>query len=142
VAAPRLAAPPASPRDSRPGAGRVSILLVEDHKDTATALKRLLQHFGYEVRSADSIESALNIAAQTDFDVVVSDLGLPDGSGLDLIRELRAKKPIKGIALTGFGMEEDVTRSMEAGFSEHLTKPVNFQTLCSAIERITTRPRS
>jgi PAS domain S-box-containing protein len=140
VAAQRPAAAPASPRDGRRGAGRVSILLVEDHIDTAMALKRLLQHFGYEVRSADSIESALNIAAQTDFDVVVSDLGLPDGSGLDLIRELRAKKPIKGIALTGFGMEEDVTRSMEAGFSEHLTKPVNFQTLCSAIERVTTRP--
>lgn len=141
VAAQRPAAVPTSPRDARPDAGRVSILLVEDHKDTAVALKRLLQHFGYEVRSADSIESALSIAAQTDFDVVVSDLGLPDGSGLDLIRELRARKPIKGIALTGFGMEEDVTRSMEAGFSEHLTKPVNFQTLCSAIERVTTRPR-
>ena len=87
--------------------------------------------------SADSVNSALRLAAQTDFDIIVSDLGLPDGSGLDLIRELRVRGPVKAIALTGYGMEEDVARSLEAGFSEHITKPVNFQNLRATIERMT-----
>jgi CheY-like chemotaxis protein/anti-sigma regulatory factor (Ser/Thr protein kinase) len=115
----------------------ISVLLVEDHQDTARALYRLLQRCGYSVSSADSVNSALRLAAQSDFDVLVSDLGLPDGSGLDLVRELRVRGPVKAIALTGYGMEEDIARSLEAGFNEHLTKPVNFQKLRATIERIT-----
>jgi CheY-like chemotaxis protein len=126
-------------RPVEPGS-RLSILLVEDHADTARALKRLLAASGYQVNAADSIESALHLAARTDFDVLVSDLGLPDGSGIELmrqIREMRNGKPTPGIALTGFGMEEDVARTREAGFSEHITKPVNFENLQQAIERVT-----
>ncbi|MFP5284955.1 MAG: response regulator, partial [Thermoanaerobaculia bacterium] len=63
------------------------------------------------------------------------DLGLPDGSGLDLMRELGARHGLRGIALSGYGMEEDVQRSREAGFETHLTKPVNLETLREAIRR-------
>jgi PAS domain S-box-containing protein len=142
VPAPRPA--PVAPAPPRIGtASHVSILLVEDHEDTALALKRLLQRSGYQVAAAGTVQSALNLAAQTDFDVVVSDIGLPDGSGIDLMRQIRAARASRGdraprgIALTGYGMEEDVARSMEAGFVEHLTKPINYQKLQSAIERVT-----
>ena len=67
----------------------------------------------------------------------VSDIGLPDGSGLDLMRQAKAGQQLIGIALSGFGMEHDIRRSKEAGFSMHLTKPVNFQLLIDAIERLT-----
>ena len=138
---PRRPATPTLPSHAR--AGRLSILLVEDHVDTARALKRLLDGLGYDVRAADSVQAALHLAAQTDFDVLVSDLGLPDGSGLDIMRHLRqsraragaAAPATVGIALTGYGMEEDVARSRDAGFAEHITKPVNFDRLQQAIER-------
>jgi CheY-like chemotaxis protein len=70
------------------------------------------------------------------FDLLISDIGLPDGSGLDLIRKLLAERPIKGIALSGYGMEEDIQRSREAGFEEHLTKPINLQKLEATIQRV------
>jgi CheY-like chemotaxis protein len=138
---PRRPATPTLPSHAR--AGRLSILLVEDHADTARALKRLLDGLGYDVRAADSVQAALHLAAQTDFDVLVSDLGLPDGSGLDIMRHLRQSRPGAaapapvGIALTGYGMEEDVARSRDAGFAEHITKPVNFDRLQQAIVRVT-----
>jgi CheY-like chemotaxis protein len=134
-------APVVAPQPRRDS--RLSILLVEDHADTALALRRLLTSHGYEVVATGSVEGALQLAAQSEFDVIVSDLGLPDGSGLELMRQIRtmrADRPTRGIALTGFGMEEDVTRSREAGFSEHITKPVNFQNLQRAIERVRGEP--
>jgi len=139
----RRPAAPSLPSSQARGAGRLSILLVEDHADTARALKRLLDGLGYDVRAADSVQAALHLAAETDFDVLVSDLGLPDGSGLEIMRRLRkpragATVPV-GIALTGYGMEEDVARSRDAGFAVHITKPVNFDRLQEAIERATSR---
>jgi len=115
----------------------VSILLVEDHADTANAMKRLLSRRGYTVKTAMSVAEALGAAASASFDVLISDIGLPDGTGLQLMRELSARKPVKGIALTGFGMEEDVERSKAAGFVEHLTKPINIEQLQAALDRIT-----
>jgi PAS domain S-box-containing protein len=112
------------------------ILLVEDHPDTARIMLRLLRHHHYDVQWAGSIGSALKLAAEHPFDLVVSDLGLPDGSGLELMRQLRATYGLKGIALSGYGMEEDVRRSREAGFVEHLTKPVNFPALREKIEHV------
>ena len=115
----------------------VSILLVEDHTDTARAMTTLLHRRGYDVRRASNMAEALKEASDTKFDVLVSDIGLPDGSGLELMRQLLAKGPVKGIALSGFGMEEDVNRSRQAGFSEHLTKPIDFKQLEAAIARVT-----
>jgi CheY-like chemotaxis protein len=128
-----------------PPAGRVrdaaiNILLVDDHYDTNRAMARLLERMGYNVRTADSVKAALDAACGTRFDLLISDIGLPDGSGLELMRQLMAEHPpIKGIALSGFGMEEDVKKSKEAGFYEHLIKPINFSRLETAIRDLTTR---
>lgn len=115
------------------------VLLVEDHVDSARVLVRLLRHFGYDVTHAHDIASALRIARQSSFDLLISDLGLPDGSGHDLIRQLAAERPIAGIALSGYGMEADINCSREAGFLEHLTKPVTLEQLQAAIERVINR---
>ena len=112
------------------------ILLVEDHEDTNRSLTQLLQRRGYEVHSAYNVRSALELAATEEFDVLVSDIGLPDGSGVDLLRTLRSKSRIFGIALSGYGMEEDVRRSREVGFSHYLIKPVDLNRLDSVIQDV------
>jgi signal transduction histidine kinase len=117
--------------------GGVRILLVDDHEDTNMVLKLLLQRKGYMVFTAHDVKSALEVADQHEFDVLVSDIGLPDGTGLDLMRALLDRYPIKGIALSGFGMEDDIRRSREAGFSDHLVKPVNPQRLQEVIQQVT-----
>ena len=114
----------------------VRLLLVEDHEDTNRSLTRMLRRRGYEVHPANDIRSALDIATSKRFDVLVSDIGLPDGSGIDLLKALRAKGEVFGIALTGFGMEEDIRRSGEAGFSHHLVKPVDLNKLDSIIQEV------
>jgi signal transduction histidine kinase/ActR/RegA family two-component response regulator len=119
------------------------ILLVEDHADTALALTDLLRERGYRVTVAGSIKAALDAAAAVQgragtIDLVVSDLGLPDGSGQDLMRELVRRFHVRGIALSGYGMEEDVQRSRDAGFDLHLTKPVTLDVLEAAIRQVTT----
>jgi PAS domain S-box-containing protein len=113
------------------------ILLVEDHEDTLRVMARLLRSSGYHVITAGSIRAALEIADGELFDVLISDLGLPDGSGLDLIRQLLVKRPVKGIALSGYGMEEDMAQSKAAGFVAHLTKPVDLSRLEEVICQIT-----
>ena len=131
------AAAPVSP-EKAPEAGAAAplrLLLVEDHADTAAAMADLLRALGHEVTVAGSVGSALRAAEARAgrIDLVVSDLGLPDGSGLDLMRELSRRYGLKGVALSGYGMEDDVQRSREAGFSKHLTKPVDLQALKAAI---------
>ena len=99
-------------------------------------LKLLLERRGYKVETAHTVGDALELALRQEFDLLVSDIGLPDGSGLDLMRAIRKVKSLPGIALSGFGMEEDIERSREAGFADHLTKPVGFQRLQDAINKI------
>lgn len=113
-----------------------AILLVEDHSDTAHVLKRILKNAGYAVAHAKSLARARELAGVAHFDIVISDLGLPDGSGLDLMRFLRAQYGVSGIALSGFGTEDDVSASSAAGFQEHLTKPVDWPQLRLAIDRV------
>jgi two-component system CheB/CheR fusion protein len=134
---PALAAPAGrSPFAPEPALPR-HILLVEDHLDTAEALADLLRDRGYQVSTAGSIAQALALAggaaADHPIDLVVSDLGLPDGSGLELMRELSGRYGLTGVALSGYGMEEDVRKSHEAGFRKHLTKPVDVRALEEAI---------
>jgi PAS domain S-box-containing protein len=131
------------PRLSRPPAGgdrTLRILLVEDHEDTARAMAELLGLMGHEVTLAGSVNAALSSAEDAvrgdGIDLVVSDLGLPDGSGRDLMRELIRRYGWKGIALSGYGMEDDVRRSHEAGFARHLTKPVDLDALRTAIRQV------
>jgi PAS domain S-box-containing protein len=129
------------PKPEPEAAGRadrdVHILLVEDNVDTSRAVSILLRQCGYRVRTADGVASALQAADADSFDLMICDIGLPDGSGLDLMKQLRSRRPIKGIALSGFGMEDDIRMSKDAGFVEHLIKPVNVSRLEAAIRRHT-----
>lgn len=115
-------------------AGALDILLIEDHEDTAEVMSQLIRGLGHEVAVADSVAGALALASGTRFDLVVSDIGLPDGTGLDFIQAFRKLSPVPAIALTGFGTDDDVRRCLDAGFTAHLTKPVNFEHLERLIE--------
>ena len=117
---------------------RNDILLVEDHEDTARVLRRMLEAAGYAVGQANSVAGARDLATKRVFDLLISDVGLPDGSGLDLMRELRERQGMSGIALSGFGMDDDRAASKAAGFAEHFTKPVDWARLRDVIERLTT----
>ncbi|MEP6809371.1 MAG: ATP-binding protein [Chthoniobacterales bacterium] len=112
-----------------------TILLVEDHRDTARVLQRILEHAGYEIVHAETLARARELAETQSFDLVISDLGLPDGSGVDLMRFLHTEYGLSGIALSGFGTEDDILASTAAGFNEHLTKPVDWPQLRGAISR-------
>jgi len=105
-------------------ARQIHVLLVEDHEPTRTILAQLLLRRSYEVTSAGSLTEARSLVEKhkKNFNLLISDIGLPDGSGYDLMRELRKNSDLKGIALTGYGMEQDVNRSHAAGFTTHLTK--------------------
>jgi PAS domain S-box-containing protein len=116
------------------------LLLVDDHADTRHVLSRLLTKCGHEVATADSAQSALKLLEGGRFDALISDIGLPDGDGYGLVREAKRKSPLKTVALSGFGTEEDVRRSLEAGFDYHLTKPVDLNGLQSVLQKIECRP--
>ncbi len=120
----------------------LKVLLAEDHDDTRHALTGLLKSWGFEVEAVSSVGAALEKAGQKDFDLLISDLGLPDASGVDLMRELRRSSSIHGIAISGFGMEKDIARSLEAGFAEHLTKPVAVQKLKAALSAFVSSKRN
>jgi signal transduction histidine kinase/ActR/RegA family two-component response regulator len=115
---------------------KLRILLVEDHEDSRNALHRLLTRTGHTVATAQNFRSAIEAARFAAFDLLISDIGLPDGSGLELMRELQGFRRIQGIALSGLGMASDIQNSRNVGFSEHLTKPVSFEELKAAIDRI------
>jgi len=116
----------------------LKILLVEDHADTAEAMADLLSLNGHQVTTAGSVTEALSTVAGMEgaFDFVISDLGLPDGSGLDLMRELSARHGLRGIALSGYGMEDDIRQSLEAGFLKHMTKPVDLSALQATLREV------
>ncbi len=132
---------PARKQDAR----KRHLLIVDDHKDTCIGLKLMLERRGYAITVAYSADQAVKQAQTNEFDLVISDIGLPDRSGYQLMSELRESKGLLGIALSGFGSEQDVTKAREAGFSEHLTKPINFDRLDDAIRALldtTTVPQS
>ena len=114
-------------------AGKRCILVVDDHGDTLRSMKLLLRRLGYEVLAAENMTDALQIAEEQPFDILLSDIGLPDGSGLELLKRIRQMRDVPALALSGFGMDEDVERSRDAGFSDHLTKPVSIDRLQAAI---------
>ena len=112
------------------------VLVVDDHQDTCTGMKMMLERRGYEITVAYSAEQAVQKAHNQDFDLLISDIGLPGRSGYELMRELRESKGMPGIALTGFGSEHDISKARAAGFAEHLTKPINFERLQEAIQNL------
>jgi PAS domain S-box-containing protein len=109
------------------------ILLVEDHELTRVALASLLHRRHHSVAAAGSVAEALALAKKQKFDLLISDIGLPDGNGNELMAELKSLYSLKGIALTGYGMEQDISDCLEAGFVTHLTKPVRLQCLEQAL---------
>jgi PAS domain S-box-containing protein len=127
-----------APPDMTPvnGSGSLRVLLVEDHSMTLSALTKLLRQMGHQVVGAATFGEGLKAAGLGPYDLLISDLGLPDGTGHDLMREVRRLHGIKGIALSGYGMDEDIARSHEAGFEEHVVKPIDFQRLQAAITRV------
>ncbi len=120
--------------EARAKVAPLRILLVEDHQSTLAVLQRLLTRAGHRVTSAISVASALQSASAESFDVLISDVGLPDGTGYELMEKLRATHGLRGIALSGYGMDDDLRRSQEAGFRAHLTKPIDFVQLERALE--------
>ncbi len=113
-----------------------SLLLVEDHADTRNSLAKLLRRRGYEVETAADMQTALSCARTAQYDIIVSDLGLPDGSGFDFIAQLPPENRLRAIALSGFGMEADIARSRTCGFARHLVKPVNLVELDTTIQNL------
>jgi PAS domain S-box-containing protein len=118
-----------SSKNTPKNVGRISILLVEDHEDTAEVIGRLLRDSGHSVETCGTVAEAIHLAKEGKFNLLLSDIGLPGGTGIDLVRHIRQNLTIPAIALTGFGMDQDVARYKEAGFDAHLTKPINFQRL-------------
>ena len=112
------------------------ILVVEDHRDTAKVMRRILEADGCAVDDCSTIAEAQRLASSKELDLVICDIGLPDGSGLELMRYLRDHYQLKGIALSGFGTQQDVAASKAAGFSMHLVKPVDLMELRTGIAEL------
>jgi signal transduction histidine kinase len=126
----KAASPSRLPQPRRP----LKILLVEDNRDTLQFLSLILARRGHEVRKAATVaEARANLAH--DLDLLISDIELPDGTGLELMREIGDRQKLPGIAMSGFGSDEDARFSREAGFAVHLTKPVDVARLEAAIEQ-------
>jgi PAS domain S-box-containing protein len=141
IALPAIAASAGSGKTGQAseGAGpskQMRLLVVEDHVDTARTLGRMLGRMGYLVRTTHDVASALELAAAEPFDLLISDLGLPDATGYELMKKVRRFSSLKGIAMSGFGMDEDIRKSREVGFSEHLVKPLDVSRLQQAIRRV------
>jgi len=113
------------------------VLLVEDHPDTAMLMRRVLARRGYDVVVAASVAEAREALQIASFDLMLSDLKLPDGSGLDLARDLSTHSgKLPAIALSGHATPDDVRASIEAGFIAHLTKPVDIDKLWAVMDRV------
>lgn len=112
------------------------ILLVEDHENTLDVMERLLRSMGHEIHPATSVAAALALAHAHSIDLVISDLGLPDGTGHDLMRTLRDQFGLRGIALSGYDSDADLLDSRDSGFHTHIVKPVNFGVLESVLAQI------
>ena len=115
----------------------LTFFVVENHQDTLDALTMFLQAQGHNVESALDMKSALAKAGTLKFDVLISDIGLPDGDGWELLKQLRATMPdIKAIAMSGYGMRSDLDRSKAAGFGGHIIKPFGPAELEAAVKKV------
>jgi signal transduction histidine kinase/ActR/RegA family two-component response regulator len=133
----RVSAPALATQSDHAPARQLNVLLVDDHADTMRVMSRILAGWGLRLTCADRLSAALEAASRERFDLLISDIGLPDGTGCELIEQLRGTSAMPAIALSGFGMDADVRRSLAAGFDAHLTKPVNLDQLRRAICRLT-----
>ena len=111
----------------------MNILLVEDHEDTRCVLTRLLDRYGYGVTSAGTVSDARKLLREFRFDVLLSDIGLPDGTGFGLVSEAKKLQPLRAIALTAWASDEDKAHGHTAGFDHYLTKPLDCARLRSVL---------
>lgn len=119
------------------------ILLVEDHQDTRQVLSRLLTRWGYDVTAAENLKRGVAALDDDHIDIILSDIGLPDGTGYALISEARRRgKDVLAIALSGFGFPIEMQLSKQTGFDHHLSKPFDCQELRSLLEQKIERKRS
>jgi two-component system response regulator CpxR len=112
------------------------ILIAENYEDSAFVMNLILARRGYQVTIARTMFEARKFAATQEFDLLISDILFPDGTGLDLIREFKARYPIKSIALTGLAMASDVRMQLDAGFDRHIRKPFHVKALLQTIEEL------
>ena len=125
------------PPPPAPSLSRLRILLVEDEAATLRLMSRLLVGLGHRVTAAGTVADAWAEFQGGEFDLILSDIGLPDGTGLDLMRKVKSvRRVVPAIALTGYGMDEDIRRSREAGFTTHMTKPIDFTKLEAMIRQV------
>jgi CheY-like chemotaxis protein len=117
------------------------LLLVEDHDDTREVLARLLSRRGYDVEAARDAQEARSLSSGKTFDLLISDIALPDATGCELLAELSAKHGLRGIAMSGFGSDADLAQSKKAGFLEHLVKPIDAKALDVTIQRLVANQR-
>jgi PAS domain S-box-containing protein len=136
LAPPPAPSPPAPTKQERGTDNGLRVLVVDDHPDTALVLSMLLGTYGHKVLTAGSAAAALDIAGKEQFDVIVSDIGLPDATGYELMQQIKLHHSMKGIAMSGYGLDEDLRKSREAGFSDHVIKPANVAQLEQAIRRV------
>lgn len=127
----------AAPTLSRGDGGPLRILLVEDNQDTTLAMVTLLGLSGHSVDAAATVADARSMASNGHYDLLISDLGLPDGNGMDVVRAFAQHQSAPSIAMTGYGMDEDIRRCRDAGFTAHVTKPVGFDRLNELIVSLT-----
>lgn len=116
-------------------ADSIRVLLVDDHEDTRRVLSRLLQSLGYQLATAGSATAALNYVLANEVDVLVSDIGLPDASGHELVRQVKKIRNLPAVAISGYGSATDIQNSRDAGFFAHLTKPLDFDLLHATIQQ-------
>jgi two-component system CheB/CheR fusion protein len=117
----------------------LEVLVIDDSQDTAEMVQHLLEIGGATVCAVTSGSEALRIARERPFDVVLSDISMPEMDGFEFLSELRklpGKQNVPAIALTGFGRPEDVQRACEEGFCAHLTKPFDLQTLARLLQNV------
>ncbi len=112
------------------------ILLVEDHADIREVTGMVLRNAGYDVTTAATKAEALALCREQSFGLLIGDIGLPDGNGYDLMREIAQSCKIKGIAFTSFGHEDDVAKARAAGYSAHLIKPIDLDVLLGTVGKI------
>ncbi|MGH9905309.1 MAG: response regulator [Pyrinomonadaceae bacterium] len=114
-------------------------LVVDDVSDVTEMLSVLLRHAGYEVVTADSAPAALAAARKHQFDIIISDIGMPEMNGYQLAKALRSQpgyETVPMVAVTGYSMFDDRERSLQAGFNAHLTKPIEPRALLDLIEHL------
>ena len=112
------------------------ILVVENHQDTLDAMKMFLDLSGHITETAGTMKAALDAAADNAFDLVITDIGLPDGDGWELMRQLRERGPVRAVAMSGYGWKEDLEKSRAAGFEAHLLKPLKITELENVLRKM------